>query len=360
MYRKVILLICVAFIVLAVWILIKALFAVGATLHFLLPAMIPFIAALVFSFVMEPIIGFLNGKCRLPRGLATFITMIIVFGGVGFILTIVLIKLVAELLHLSHSLPDLAANLMAHAQGLVDNAIEIYDNLPPYISSSVEQGIASVATSIQGVVSGVVNAIVHYLSVVPGTIVLFLVSAIATYFLSRDRQKIAQMFYNFLPDTWKEKVSFIIREVLAGFGGYVRAMLIIMLITTVISIVGLYILGANYAITLGLLAGLLEILPIVGPSLIYVSWILWTLTTGDFVFAFQLTVLLCILLGTRQMFEARIVSANLGLHPLAVLIAMYFGLKLIGVIGLLAGPITLVAIQALIKAGVFDLAKSEK
>ena len=89
-------LVIAAVIVLAVWILLKALFAVGVALNYLLPALLPFIAALVFSIIMEPLIELLQQKARMPRGLAVFISMIALFGGVGFILTVVLVKLVAS------------------------------------------------------------------------------------------------------------------------------------------------------------------------------------------------------------------------------------------------------------------------
>ena len=342
-----------AIVVLAAWILLKALFAVGVALNYLLPALLPFIAALVFSLVMEPIVTFLQQKARLPRGLAVFLTMLLVFGGLGFILTILLVKLVAELILLSHSLPGAMAELMVYAEDLLNQAMEIYINLPPYITTSVEQNITSVTASIQSLVTSVANAIIYYLSVVPGVVVLFMVSAIATYFLARDRKIIARRIYELIPAPWNEKIAFVIGEVTAGFGGYVKAQLIIMLISMTISIIGLLILRADYVVTMGLLAGVMEILPILGPGMIYVPWMIWALISGNAVFAFKLAVLYAVLLVVRQTFEARIISANLGLYPLAVLVAMYGGLKLIGVSGLLIGPIALVALQAVIKSGVF-------
>jgi predicted PurR-regulated permease PerM len=52
----------------------------------------------------------------------------------------------------------------------------------------------------------------------------------------------------------------------------------------------------------------------------------------------------------RAVMEAKVVAVNLGLHPLAVLMAMYIGLKTIGVLGLVLGPIMVVAVQATVKA----------
>ena len=242
---------------------------------------------------------------------------------------------------------------MSYSEDLLNQAKEIYVNLPPYITTSFEQNISSIVASVQNVVTSMANSIVNYLSGVPGALILFMVSAIATYFLARDRKIIARRIYEMIPPPWNEKTAFVLKEVTVGFGGYIKAQLIIMLISMVVSIVGLFILRADYVLTMGLLAGLMEILPVLGPGLIYVPWMAWAIISGNIAFAIKLAVLYGLLLVVRQMFEARIISANLGLYPLAVLIAMYGGLKLIGVSGLLIGPITLVAIQAVIKSGVF-------
>ena len=346
-------LVVVAVVVLAVWILLKALFAVGVALNYLLPALSPFIAAFVFSIIMEPIIGLLQRKGRFPRGLAVFVAMIILFGGMGFILTVVLVKLVAELIQVSHSLPGAAAELMVYAEDLINQAVEIYANLPAYITTSMEQNITSIATNVQGLVTNIANSIINCLSAVPGAMILFMVSAIATYFIARDRKIIAKRLYDMIPAPWDEKTAFILKEVSAGFGRYMKAQLIIMSITMVISIIGLYILRADYVLTIGLLAGVMEILPVLGPGMVYVPWMIWALITGNIAFAVKLAILYGFLLVVRQAFEARIVSANLGLYPLTVLIAMYAGLKLIGASGIFIGPIALVALQAVIKSGVF-------
>jgi sporulation integral membrane protein YtvI len=171
---------------------------------------------------------------------------------------------------------------------------------------------------------------------------------------------IGRMFFRLIPAPWEEKLVYVSKEVAIGFGGYIKAQLIIMSISMLISIVGLYIIGSEYALTLGLLAGFLELLPVLGPSMIYLPWIIWLVAYGDFTLAIKIGVLFVVLLTVRQMFEARIISANLGLHPLAVLAAMYIGLKLIGVTGLFIGPILLVALQAVIKAGIFKFDKAEE
>lgn len=341
--------------VLLIYAVIAALI-VYASVKYLLPALIPFIIALFFSFIMEPIIAVLQRRVKLPRGIATFIAMIVVYGGIVFAFTIILFKLVAELVYISLSLPDVVADTRIYFQNLdlLEKATAFYVNLPPYVTSSLEQNVTSIAANLQGFITKAVNSILQYVSLVPSTIVVLLVTGVATYFLARDRQVIFRKLMGLIPEPWDKKAVEVIREVAAAFMSYLRAQIVLISITIIISVSGLYIIGAEYALTIGLLMGFLDLLPVVGPSLVYLPWIVWSFVIGNTAFGIKMIVLYVILLTVRQISETKIVSASLGLYPLATLIAMYVGLKLIGVIGLVLGPVLLIAIQAMFKAGVFS------
>ncbi|KUK81852.1 MAG: putative permease, partial [Pelotomaculum thermopropionicum] len=146
------------------------------------------------------------------------------------------------------------------------------------------------------------------------------------------------------------KTIIVIREIGVAFVGYLKAQSILIFISTVISVVGLYLAGAEYALTMGLIMGFFDLIPVLGPATIYIPWAIWSFITGATGFGIKITILYVIVLLSRQFLEAKIVAANLGLHPLATLIAMYAGLKTMGLIGLILGPILLIAVQAIIKA----------
>lgn len=328
---------------------------VMAAVKYVLPVLVPFIIALVFSFIMEPIIGALQHRVRLPRGVSTMIAMIIVFGGIGVIFTVVILKLVAELVQLSVSLPGIAADLRVYFQVLIEKATTFYVNLPLYVTSSLDQNINSLTANLQVFISRAVNSILQFISLVPGTLTVMVVSGLATYFLARDRHLIVQLLLRFIPEPWGKKAVNVMREISAAFLGYLRAQAILISITTIISITGLYIIGAKYALTVGLLIGFFDLIPVLGPATIYLPWLAWSFATGDTGFGIRLAILYGIVLLIRQIFETKIVSASLGLHPLATLVAMYTGLKLMGVLGLILGPILLIGVQATIRSDILNI-----
>lgn len=329
-----------------------AMLLVLAAFKYILPILVPFMIALVFSILIEPVIRMLQRRVKMSRSFATLTAMTIVFGGITIALSAIILQLVAELIQLSVSLPGSAAEFRVYYQDLIERVTTFYFTLPPGVVLSLEQNITNLTANLQGLITGAVTSLLLFVSLVPGTVTILLVSVLATYFLARDRKLIVELLLRFIPAPWGDKTVAVMREVSGAFVNYLKAQAILVLITTVLSVTGLYLIGAEYALTMGLLIGFFDLIPVLGPATIYLPWLIWSFATGATAFGIRLTILYVLVLLVRQVFETKIVSANLGLHPLATLVAMYAGLKTFGLAGLILGPILLIAIQSVIKAGV--------
>ena len=108
---------------------------------------------------------------------------------------------------------------------------------------------------------------------------------------------------------------------------------------------------------MALFIGFVDALPILGSGTVMIPWAIISAINGDFNLGLAIIILLIIMSVARQILEPKLVSKNIGVHPIFTLIAMYTGFKLIGVIGLLVGPIVLIIIKNifanLIDQGVF-------
>jgi len=121
----------------------------------------------------------------------------------------------------------------------------------------------------------------------------------------------------------------------------------------VIILIGLLILRIDYAITIALIAGIVDILPYLGTGIIFVPWIIYMAISGNIGLAIGLGVLYLVVLVQRQIMEPKILSSNIGMDPLATLISLFVGFKLIGFLGLIVGPVSLVILTTLYRARVF-------
>jgi sporulation integral membrane protein YtvI len=324
-----------------------------AAVKYILPILLPFLIAFGISIIMEPFIEVLQKRVRLNRGIATMISTLLVFGSIFVLFSLIILKLVAELIQLSLTLPSAAADIRILYGDLMGKLTDLYITLPPGVVSSLEQNITTLTKNLQGLVSSLADSIIRFLSLVPGTLAILVVSVLATYFVARDRHLISELLLKTIPAPWGEKTLTVLREITTAFMGYLKAQAILVTLTTILSVLGLFLIGADYALTMGLLIGFFDLIPVLGPATIYIPWLIWSFATGATGLGIKLALLYGLVLVVRQFSETKIVSVNLGLHPLATLIAMYTGLKTMGLVGLLMGPILLIALQAVIKTGVF-------
>jgi sporulation integral membrane protein YtvI len=336
-----------------------AVLAAIAVIKYILPILLPFIIAVVFWLFMEPVIKGLL-KLKLSRTMATLASMLLIFGGLGVVLVAVIVKLVSELIQLSVVLPLKTSEINIFVQALVAKVTDFYITLPPAVTSSLEQNINSITATLQGMAGKFANSLLSVISLVPGTLIILVVVFLSSFFIARDKQVIIDFIIQIIPAPWGEKIISAARDVAAAFLAYVRAQAILIFISTCLSVIGLYIIGADYALLMGITIGVFDLIPVLGPATIYLPWIVWSFATGATAFGIKLTVLYLVVMVVRQVLETKIISANLGLHPLATLISMYAGLRTMGLAGLVIGPILLIAIQSFYKAGIlFPRAKED-
>ncbi|WP_347490851.1 sporulation integral membrane protein YtvI [Desulfoscipio sp. XC116] len=320
-------------------------------LLYLTAVLFPFLLAVIFSIFMEPLVVFFGHNGRVSRAAAVPVAMLVFFGGISTILTLVIFRLVKELSDLSVMLPQKVPELQYFFDLWVKKSIIFYGTLPKSVTENLQQSLNNVTTAIEHWAGELVSVLLAVISGIPGAIMVILVSLVATYFFSKDREKIARLWLRVAPPPWGARVLEVSKQVALAFQSYIRAQFILVSITAFLSIIGLHFIGASYALTIGLLIGFLDMIPVLGPGTIYIPWAIWAFVAGNVLLGVELTVLYLLVMVVRALLEAKIVAANLGLHPLAVLVAMFVGLKTIGVIGLILGPMLVITIQAAVKAG---------
>lgn len=320
------------------------------------PLVAPFIIAVFLAFLIEPLVGIMQNRVRLPRPVAVAFTMLVVFGGLVLVITLAVTRLIVELVHLSTFLPKYILNIQSVLQLWEKKAGNYYANLPADVIQFVNQELStsnlnSVIERAQILTGKALNVVLQLVSAVPFWVVLVIISGIATYFMSKDKKVILMFWIKALPAPWGKKSLDIAKDIFQAIINYVRAQLVLITITFLQTMIGLYIIDAPYVLLMALIIGVADLIPVLGPSSIYIPWIIWEFMTGDSSFAVKLLLLFAIVIIVRQILETKIVSSTMGLHPLATLMSMYVGLKLLGGLGVVAGPLFLITLKAFASAG---------
>lgn len=310
----------------------------------------PFVLALLFSSIMEPIINFLVSRAKIKRKLASAITLLIFLGAFGSIVFLLISRLFTEIADVSVKFPGYFKQVYDEIMLLIGRATDFYHGLPDDVVTSIERYAAELPGkfNIEGIVQNVsksILGIINSIKNLPQILIFILITILSTYFLSSDRQLVFSAIRSQLPPSWVRKFSSIKAEMFHAFFGYIKAQLILMTITFTELLIGFSIIGINYKILLAFLISIIDAFPILGTGGILIPWALYNFLTGDIQLGLSLVILYGIVLVVRQMTEPKILGEQIGIHPLLTLMAMYTGLNLFGVGGMILGPITLLLLK---------------
>lgn len=323
------------------------------TFSFLLRILVPVVLAVALAAMLEPVVSFLQRQVKLSRGWAALISivlLVLVLGGLSFI---AVSKLVDELGILLYSLPNYAALLNQNLDRLLEwfNGISIAVNFPKTIQESILANLDKLTSLAGNYLSQAMNYLVASVSWIPNFLAASIFLLLATFFFIRDKQLIFTWAGKLFNEKQSRKLEEVYEHLASILFGYLKAFAILVIITTLLIILGLSILGIKYAVLGGILAGIADILPIVGPGLVLVPWGTWYLLTGDMRLGISILVLYAAVSVIRQLIQPKVIGENIGLHPLLTLVSMFVGFEVIGAWGLILGPIVVVVALALYRLG---------
>ncbi|MDK2984939.1 MAG: hypothetical protein PWQ96_581 [Clostridia bacterium] len=351
--RTILILIILTIIYLLYYKILPATFAITSRV---LPILMPFIIALVIAELLEPFIEFLQKLLPVNRTLAIFIALVSTLGTISVLFVILISRLVVELIKFSNTFPKYSGLIRNSLVRFAEDVEKLYItiDLPDKVIKTLEDSIVQGLELVKNMSVQVVEWSINFLSFLPGGMLLILFAVMAIFFFSKDKHLLRRTLKNILPENISSKMEIIVDELGVALIGFLRAQVILMLLTMVQTFIGLAILRVDYAVLMAIIVGVVDALPIFGPGAVFLPWIGWEfLINREFGFALALLVLYTIVSVVRQVLQPKIVGESIGMHPLEALISIYAGLKLFGVAGVIAGPIIWVLIKAGWRAKIF-------
>lgn len=325
----------------------------------------PFLIAALLAFLIQPLIKLFVKYLRFPRSIAVLVSILIFIGLIGGLLTFLVKKLIDGILYLSEFIPKQIEVISVHTQNLFneyilplwDQGIGLLDDLEPSQQQALQEGILMIGNNLASLLGNVGQAMANWISsligALPITVTVIIFSILAVYFIGKDFNKYAAIYKDKLPLIFQKKTWDVIRDLRTKIFGFLKSQIILMLLTAFVGLIGLVILQVEHAFTIALILGLLDLLPYFGPGLILIPWSIYSFLTGDLFMGFGQLILYTSTVVVRQFAEPKVLSTSMKLNPLAILVSLFAGLQLFGLIGLVIGPISLVLLISLYDAEVF-------
>lgn len=335
--------------------LIAAAVFFGAWLFFryLLPVLYPFFIAYALALVLHPAMVFLNKRAGLPKSLSAFLPVTAAVVAV-FALSYLLIDRAAEEIgRLSERLGSLTPEDVAPIKERVDSFllglpfIDSKEDTARLWQTAGEKLDDFLTNSLPGL-SGTISMLTGIFTGILDFTLVFIITVVSCYYMTVDRARISGIFYKIMPESMGKHLREARLEIFGAIGKYLKAYGVIILITFTELLVAFTVMRLDYALLLAATISLIDILPVLGTGTVLIPWALVCLFfTRNMYLGVGLIITYIIITVIRQIIEPKIVGSYIGLHPLATMVAMFAGLRLFGLMGMLLLPFLVLTVKNL-------------
>ncbi len=294
------------------------------------------ILSVFFAYLLNPLVRIIRRPFKerhlekfMPRSIAIVIAYLIVFLVFGLAISYLAPRVIEQAKELAGNLPSYSEQIKSRVADLNER----YENyqLPPQLREELNNKITTSLGDIGGKVTEIAGSLaINILSISP----FFILIPILSFFFLKDvnmfRVSILRMFPNGL---WRSRAESFLEDVNTTLAAYTRAQLISCVLIGTICTIIFYILDVNYALLLGILAGVLEFIPLIGPAVIgIVAVTIAAFSSGSQAVGVGISLAVLRLIHDYVTYP-RIVREGIHLHPLAIVLSVLAGEQIAGITG---------------------------
>lgn len=315
---------------------------------FALPALLPVLFGWLFSLVCLPIANKISAKSssgrRFARGFICILIIILLFVIIGLCAR----RLVLELSEYIEKLSEDPQIL----EGALQDVIQKTQNSKLFrgvekIASQLDKYAEKADSVILNVIEKVLSWLTSYISGmaknailgIPTAFLFLITFVISAYYFCVDREKIYGFFSSFIPNGAKSFLAKSKKALSDSILSYLKASLILLLITFFEMFLGLCFLRVRYALLISALVAIVDFLPVLGAGIVLIPWAIYCFIVSKSGLGIGLIVLFLVITIVRRMLEPKIMAEKMGVHPLCMIASLYIGLRLFGGVGLILAPL---------------------
>lgn len=311
---------------------------------------IPFLIAFILSQLIEPVIRFCMKKLKMRRKVSAILIFIIVLSIIIGLIAGGIITLVSEASNLLENINYYFEKIYNGTQNIISDfnfsKIQLSNELSTILINSTGDFINTASNWVKNILTSFLNAVTS----LPKVGLCIVITILALYFMCTDKIYMLDQIEHHLPEEWVKKLTKHIKALTKTLGCYLKAQFILIMVSFIISLIGLYIFSAigmkvSYPSLTAIGIAVVDAMPIFGSGTVMVPWAVISACNGDITLGISILVLWIIMSIVRQIIEPKIVSRQIGIHPIFTLIAMYTGFRFIGFLGMFVGPIVLIILK---------------
>ena len=332
---------------------------------FLLPRCIiffmPFIIGWIISLIASPVVRFFEERMKIRRKGASVIVIVAVLAVVILLFYAVGAKLMKEGINFVNELPMLWESIVEEFNEVGDNLEGIFNKLPAETQRTLDNLGSEMGTYFGGIIESIgsptFEAVGNVAKQLPDIFLGVIMCILSAYFFVADKGYMANIMKKYVPGAVLYRFDLIRRSFRNAVGGYFKAQFKIECWIYILLVIGLMILGVDYAFLVAFGIAVLDFLPVFGTGTVMVPWAVIELLSENYRMMFGLIAIWLIGQLVRQVIQPKIVGDSIGMDAIPTLFLLYIGYRVAGVLGMiLAVPIGIILVN-LYEEGVFDTTK---
>jgi predicted PurR-regulated permease PerM len=286
----------------------------------------PFAASVLIVFLLEPFVKIFI-RMGTSRKIGVLLSLVITGTILIFMSFYVSSYIYNQIIVIFHKLPEIM-KIFSDKFKFIDFGDKNYND--------AIKGIELILSSYKG------RIFYTLLSTVNG-IVFLVIIIMSTIFISIDLDNIVLALKKYLP----AEFYIVFKNVFHKITQVVKVQFRLILASTLQTVVGLYVLGVDKPLTIGVICGILDILPVAGPAFVFIPWIIYEFIISKVFVAVGLILLFLMLLVSREILEVKFMQSNLRIRPIIIIFSLYIGVVFYGVWGMICGPFVIILVKEL-------------
>jgi predicted PurR-regulated permease PerM len=339
------------------WIAFAMVAIVVLGLRVLWPYLTPLALALLLTFILIPVVNRVEENLGWPRAAAAAFIYIQLIIAIILIPVLLIPALVNQAQALVPTLIDAVNQLGVLIQENIGPTTIFGQQVDPFLLyQQLSDQILSLGTTLgTRLASSSVNVVFGVATTFFSTVLWLLFMLVISFYIVVDSPNIARYFWGLVPREERPEVYYLTRRINATWSAFLRGQLLLSFAIFVVTTIILVILGMPQPIFLGFLAGLLNLIPNLGPFLSGIPAVILALVQGSSQFEISNVLFALIVVGAytiiqqleAQLLVPRIIGGSVNLHPAVVVIGAIIGLSTIGILGIFLAAPTLASLRVL-------------
>ena len=290
---------------------------------------LPIILAGILYYLMNPVVDYLE-KQRIPRiysiiGLFVLVVALIVWGSV-----VIIPKIQEQTVSFVGNFPKYVDTIDNKLTEILRDPL--FNQFRDQLESAGEKFVSSAGDMLQDISKSTVQSLGSFVGAVATVLVAVLTMPFILFYLLKDGKQLAPYFVKFLPTRMRKPTLKVLGEMNEQVSSYIRGQLTVAFAVAIMFMIGFAIIGLDYAVTLGIVAGFLNLIPYLGSFLAMIPAVFLAIVAGPVLIVF----------AVEQTIEGRLISPlvlgnQLAIHPVTILLVLLTSGKLFGIIGVILG-----------------------